>query len=58
MTGSTKDSRATIPQQRTMAQCEPDHRPRLLRWLLPTSCATAVPLSPQQQAELKLIAFH
>jgi hypothetical protein len=35
-----------------------DRRPRFLRWLLPTACATAAPLDGQQQAELKLIAYH
>jgi len=37
---------------------EPDHRPRFLRWLLPTSCSSGVPLDGMQQAELKLIAYH
>jgi hypothetical protein len=35
-----------------------DRRPRFLRWLLPTACATSAPLDGQQQAELKLIAYH
>jgi hypothetical protein len=35
-----------------------DRRPRALRWLLPMACSTAVPLTGQQQARLKLIAYH
>lgn len=42
----------------TSVEGEPDHRPRFLRWLLPTACASAVPLNHRQQAQLKFIAYH
>lgn len=52
-----------VPGPRAAAPIEelpaaPDRRPRLLRWLLPTACASAAPLDGMQQAELKLIAYH
>lgn len=58
MVDTSKPTTVAVPSQRTAATGEPDHRPRFLRWLLPTACATAVPLDPAQQAELKLIAYH
>ena len=53
-----------VPAQRTpLAESGPeqvceDHRPRFLRWLLPTSCASAVPLDHMQEARLKMVAYH
>ncbi len=35
-----------------------DRRPRAMRWLLPMSCSSAVPLTGVQQARLKLVAYH
>lgn len=35
-----------------------DRRPRFLRWLLPIACASAVPLTGEEQAELKFMAYH
>lgn len=35
-----------------------DLRPRWLRWLLPSSCASAAPLDGVQKAKLHLIAYH
>lgn len=49
-----------VPGPRAAAPIESveDRRPRLLRWILPTACSSAVPLTGMQQAELKMIAFH
>lgn len=47
-----------MTENTTVTEAEQDHRPRFLRWLLPTACASAVPLDHGQQAELKLIAYH
>jgi hypothetical protein len=53
---------AGVPTQRTAPQAETrtveDHRPRYLRWLLPTSCASAVPLGHMEEARMKFIAYH
>lgn len=55
---------AGLPRQRTAPAVESDqapmedHRPRYLRWLLPTSFASAVPLDHGQEARLKFIALH
>jgi len=54
---------AFVPSPRTTAESDmrdsvADRRPRFLRWLLPTACASSAPLTGQQQAELKLIAYH
>ena len=54
---------ATAPSPRTANDSETgvevaDRRPRFLRWLLPFACASSAPLTGQQQAELKLIAYH
>ncbi len=53
----------SVPQPRTeipslAGDAQPDQRPRFLRWLLPTACSSAVPLTGMQQAQLKLIAYH
>ena len=51
----------TVPLPRSgepEAPPERDRRPRFLRWLLPTACASSAPLDHQQQAELKMIAYH
>lgn len=50
-----------LPEQRAAEDAErvcEDHRPRLLRWLLPTSCASSVPLTGMQEARIKLVAYH
>lgn len=51
-----------IPGQRQdSAQQRPDcadRRPRFLRWLMPYSCASSVPLDGVETARMKLIAYH
>lgn len=54
---------ASVPSPRTATESGAevpvaDRRPRFLRWLLPFACASSAPLTGQQQAELKLIAYH
>lgn len=35
-----------------------DRRPRFLRWIMPYSCATSVPLDGNEAARMKFIAYH
>lgn len=45
--------------EKSPASAEPvDRRPRWLRRILPTSYATAVPLTGEQMAKIHLAAYH